>query len=234
MLIELLSTSNYVSYNIKIAQLFGLHTAIYLSELMNINDKAIRKNKITNNAFKIDRKYITSRTTIPKDEQLDIEENLFKLGILETGEDENVISLNITTLTTLLMSTDESLIDKVKKISKRKREKPTKQDVIKDNLKSYINANNEELKQAYESWIDSVFDKQGWMSKKAVTMAQQTVDEFSNHNLDVALKVIEIADLNAYRDMHWAIEVYNKHYKVNYKMSNPKPTKPAELSQEVF
>ena len=43
MLIELLSTSNYVSYNIKLAELLGLHSAIYISELMNINEKAIKK-----------------------------------------------------------------------------------------------------------------------------------------------------------------------------------------------
>jgi hypothetical protein len=50
-LIELLSTSNYVSYNIKLAELLGLHAAIYISELMNINDKAIRKNKLNDNYF---------------------------------------------------------------------------------------------------------------------------------------------------------------------------------------
>ena len=46
MLIDLINTSNYVSYNIKLAQLLGLKEAIYLSELLNINDKAIRKNEI--------------------------------------------------------------------------------------------------------------------------------------------------------------------------------------------
>ena len=63
MLIDLLSTSNYVSYNIRLAELLGLHAAIYLSELMNINDKAIRKNKLNDNYFKLKREYITSRTT---------------------------------------------------------------------------------------------------------------------------------------------------------------------------
>ena len=52
LLIDLLSTSNYVSYNIKLAELLGLHASIYISELMNINDKSIRKNKITDNYFK--------------------------------------------------------------------------------------------------------------------------------------------------------------------------------------
>ena len=63
MLIELLSSSNYVNFNIKVAQILGLKSAIYLSQLMDINEKAIRKNKIEDNFFTIDRKYIESRTT---------------------------------------------------------------------------------------------------------------------------------------------------------------------------
>ena len=55
MLIELLSTSNYVSYNTKLAQLLGLHASIYLSELMSINDKAIRKDKTSESSFVLDR-----------------------------------------------------------------------------------------------------------------------------------------------------------------------------------
>ena len=59
MLLDLLSLDNYVSYNIKVAEILGLHAAIYLSELMNINDKAIRKSKTKDNFFTVDRKYIT-------------------------------------------------------------------------------------------------------------------------------------------------------------------------------
>ena len=128
MLIELLSTSNYVSYNIKLANLLGLHTAIYLSELMNINDKAIRKNKLNNNYFTLRREYITERTTLSAEEQKDIEKNLLKLGIMTRGKTDDDLSLNITTLTTMLMSTDEQLIDTVKLTakSKSKQSKSTK------------------------------------------------------------------------------------------------------------
>ena len=48
MLIDLLSANNYVNYNIKVAELVGLHPAIYLSELMNIQSKAEKKNMLLN------------------------------------------------------------------------------------------------------------------------------------------------------------------------------------------
>lgn len=240
MLIELLSTSNYVSYNIKLAELLGLHAAIYISELMNINDKAIKKNKVDQEYFKLDRSYITSRTTIEESEQLEIEENLLKLGILERGESDDLLSLNITTLTTLMMTTDEELIDKIKKGRKRKSRssnKSTKADKIKENLKANLRVQNAELRQAYEGWIDAIYDKQGWMSVKCVTVAEDTVDEFSGRNLDIALKLLEIASIHGYRDIQWAINMYNKQYSVSYK---PSPsvkrvvTTNAQLSSEVF
>ena len=38
MLIELLSPANYVSFNIKVAQILGLKAAIYLSQIIDINE----------------------------------------------------------------------------------------------------------------------------------------------------------------------------------------------------
>lgn len=239
MLIELLSTSNYVSYNVQLAELLGLHTAIYLSELMNINEKAIKKDKLDNNYFTLVRSYITSRTTLDEKEQLEIEDNLLKLGILEQGEQKDTISLNITTLTTLMMDPDEQLIDKITKIKKKATSKRgrTKADAIKDNLKANLKVTNEELKEAYCGWIDAIYDKQGWMSAKCVTVAETTVDSFSNHNLDVALKLLEIASIHGYRDIQWAINKYNQEFKVSYQTS-PAPkrvvTSNSELSAEVF
>ena len=72
MLIELLSMSNYAHFNVKLAQILGLHQAIYLALIMDINEKAIRKSKIDKDFFTIDRKYITSRTTLSEQEQRDI------------------------------------------------------------------------------------------------------------------------------------------------------------------
>lgn len=239
MLIELLSTSNYVSYNVKLADLLGLHAAIYISELMNINDKAIRKNKLNDNYFKLKREYITSRTTFSEKEQLEIEKNLLKLGILEKGKDENDLSLNITTLTTLLMSTDEQLIDNVKKLTKIKNRsgRATKAEAIKTELKNNITVTNDELYDAYCNWIEAVYDKEGWMSKQAVISAQATVDDFSKRDLDVALRLLEIASINGYRDIQWAINVYQKEHKVSYKMvptTHNVVTRSTELSNEVF
>lgn len=240
MLIELLSTSNYVSFNVKLADLLGLQPAIYISELMNINDKAIRKDKMTESSFSLDREYVKKRTTLTVEDQLEIENNLIKLGIIEKPtEDVNSVILNINVLTALLMSTDEELLENVEQLVKlkSKKNKPTKAEAIRQNLKSSIVTTNMELIEAYSDWIDAVYAKQGWMSKKAVTLGQSVVDNFSKRDLDVALTVISIAAMHGYVDMQWAVNKYQEQYKVKREINYlPKSTNVThvELSNEVF
>lgn len=239
MLIDMLSTSNQVSFNIKLAELLGLHASIYISELMNIYVKADKKGKLEDNHFKLVRSYMTSRTTLDETEQVEIEDYLLKLGIVEKGAEPDSISLNITNLTAIMMSPDEQLIDKAKK--KRKRatsaEKATKDEKIKANLKANLIVQNPELREAYEGWIDAVYDKQGWMSVKCVVVAEKTVDSFSNRNLDVALKLLEIASVHGYRDIQWAISKYNQEFKFSYSTTpevRKVATRNTQLSSEVF
>ena len=173
MLLDLLSMDNYASYNIKVAEIFGLHPAIYLSELMNINEKAVRKSKITGEeTFTIDRKYIEKRTTLSKAEQLKIDQSFKEIGLLKVDNDnQNTMSLDITVLTTI-MSGGKPLIKELKLITaKTSKNKRTKDEVIKDELKNHIQTTNPELYSAYCDWIDAVYAKQGWMSARSVKVA---------------------------------------------------------------
>lgn len=241
MLIELLSMSNYVHFNVKLAEILGLHTAIYLGQITDINEKAIRKNKVDENFFTIDREYITKRTTIPEKEQKEIENNLIKIGILERSDkDSNTLLLNLTVLTSILMSPDEDLLKNVESLAKPKKTK-TKAEKIIENLKENIITTNPELRSAYFDWIDAVYAKDGFMTKAAVIAAQGNIDKFSNRNLDIALKVLEIATINGYRDITWAINNYNKDYKVSYSVASQPAVRPItappprkRLSDEVF
>lgn len=232
MLIDLLSTSNYVSYNIGIANLLGLKMAIYLSEIMNVNDKAIRKRKVDENGFTLDREYIQMRTTITIKEQQELDDQLVRLGVLEVNE--NSLNLDVNKLLGVLIADKKVDIENIKKVVKSIA-KPTKKQCMADAMKNNINASNVELISAYSDWIDSVFAKENWMSKKAVIEGQRIVDENSNHNLDVALRIISIATVNGWRDMTWAVDRYNKEFSIRY--SNKQvttETKRVGLSEDIF
>lgn len=220
MLIDLISLSNYGYYNVQIANILGLDTAVYLGILLDINSKAIRKNKITDNYFTVDRKYITSRTTLSEDKQVAIEKILSDIGVLIISkESKNSFSINISALYTIIGEDDTAVIKDIKKIVSKKANSKSKSDAIKDTLKSNIVTSNEELRTAYCDWIDAVFAKQGWMSKKSVVSAQTLIDDFADHNLDVALKIIEIASINGYRDMSWALNNYKQNFNLKYKVT---------------
>ena len=240
MFTDFLSLNNYAQYNIKVAHIIGLKPAVYLNELLNINERAVRKSKMVGDSFKIDRKYIESVTTIPKDEQLSIDEILMKLGIIRKTEDPEIIFIDVNSLLSITsMSTEEIekfsvLYNSINK-EKPKRLTQKQKDIFK--LKDLISVTNRELKDAYDVWIDSVYAKQGWMSVKSVTMGQKLVDEYCDHNLDLALLIIDIAASNGYRDIQWAINKYESEYRVHYnipKFNKPVPQVTPELGAEIF
>lgn len=232
MLIDLLSTSNYVSYNIGIANLLGLKMAIYLSEIMNVNDKAIRKRKVDENGFILDREYIQMRTTITIKEQSELDDQLVRLGVLEVKS--GALKLDVNKLLGVLISDKKVDIESIKRVVKSIA-KPTKKQCAADAMKSNINATNVELISAYSDWIDSVFAKENWMSKKAVLEGQRIVDENSNHNLDVALRIISIATVNGWRDMAWAVERYNREFSIRYSnKQSERENKKIEVGDDVF
>lgn len=222
MLINILSDSNKVSYNFIIAKMIGLHNAIYLNQLITINEKAIRKNKIEEGYFKIDRAYITSVTTFSIQEQKELDKALVALGIINL-KDSNYIKLNIDTLISLMNENNESINADIKTILTKSKTKRTKSETIIEQLKSSIICENLELRDSYYDWIDCVYAKQGWMSKKSIILGQQIVNDFANHNLDLALEIINIAAVNGYRDMEWAVNKYNTlPHKVSNNISNTK------------
>ena len=232
MLLDLLSPNNYVNYNIKLAHILGLKPAIYISELLNINDKAVRKKKIQDNKFKVDRKYLFSRTTLIEEEQLDIENTLCQIGIISKNDTE--ITLNVDILASMMLEENENLIVDLKDYSeKHGLKKKTKKEKITENLYENIPAKNTELVESYKLWIDSVIAKQGWLSKAALFTAAKTIDAYANHDLDVALEVLSIAAVNGYRDINWAIKRYEELKKTKQVGKKYKPID-VKISKEVF
>jgi len=211
MLIDLLSTSNYISFNIEVARILGLKQAVYISEMMNINSKAIRKNKIDDKFFKLDREYLTKRTTLTIDEQLDIEKALIEVGVIQRdSKDKELLCVDIETLASIVSGSNIELDKDIGSIMKRKASKRPKAECIGDNLMLSIKTTNVELKSLYREWIDSVIARQGYMTKAVVIDGEQKVDKYSNHNLDIALEIVKIASLNSLNNMNYAIERFEK------------------------
>lgn len=244
MLLDLLSTDNLANYNVKIAQVMGLHTAIYVNELINISNKAIKKKKlVADKYFLLNRDYITKRTTLGLEEQLAIDSKLIKVNVIyKPDNDVDHIYLDIDKLASIISSDDSEYLNKVKKKTEVKTAAiPGMKQTLKQRqaleLKQEINVTHEKLKEAYDGWVDGVLaNPKGFLSKRAVKIFMETVDSFANGYLDIALKVIDIATTNGYRDATWAINKYNADYNSNNRNSyvDTSRQRVVKLADEVF
>ena len=226
MLIDLLSNSNTVSYNMKVAQLLGLHNAIYLAEILSINEKAIRKNKIDKQVyFIVDRDYISLRTTFTKQKQLEIDKKLEELEIIKKIA-ENEMTINVNILTGMFACENDNIKANLNLIATKSRKK-TKSESIREQLYSHIKTSVPELRFAYMEWIQAAQSRYGWLSAKAVEVAQEEIDEFTKladgtHDLDLALKLLEIAAITGYKEMQWVINKYKTDYNKEYRQRQKK------------
>ena len=210
MLVELLSQSNYQSFNIKLAQLLGLESSIYLSALIDINEKAYRKDKIIDGFFVVDRDYVEQRTTLNKTRQSKIENELSRVGILQLSNE--YIKINLEILTSLVLEENENIRKDLSSFRKAATAK-SKGDYILNAVKSNIDQTLPiELQQAYSNWLDSVYSKFNFINKQTLFNAQTEVNNAANHNLNVAIDIVNIAAANGWKDMKWAVKVYKERH----------------------
>lgn len=236
MLIDLLNQENYAQYNVTLAHIIGLKPSIYLNEVISIQSKAYQKKKLIDGYIKLDKQYIQNRTTLTEAEQKEIETQLCDLGLISRVKRDNewLVSVDISFLSHMLSDGDNTVKNVQKYMNLRSGTKVTKRQGVANNLKTFIVCNNDELREAYECWIDGVYaNPKGFLSKLAIKTFIETVDNFANHNLDVALDIVKIATINGYRDANWAIDKYVKGWKT-YKTTNDIADSVAVAEDEVF
>ena len=148
----------------------------------------------------------------------------------------NQLTLNITMLTTMLMEDNERLrstVDEVNRVISKAPKRDKRQSIF-DNLKRSLDCSNDELKVALCNWIDGVAaNPRGFLTKAAVNIFREKVDAFAQHNLDVALGVIQIATVHGYADATWAINEYKRTFGTPKSYVAPAPVC-VSVSDEVF
>jgi hypothetical protein len=223
MITDLLATDNMVSYNVKNANVMGLHTAIYLTELINISVKAtVKKKLVVDKYFTVDRKYVTKRTTLDVKEQLAIDNKLAKVGIIQKPAGGiDTLYIDIDKLSEMMSSDDTAYLQKVSNNTQVKTAaipglKQTMRQRECEEMKSYLTTVNSDIRSALEGWVDGVYkNPNGFLSKRAVGIFERTVDEYAKGDFNIAMKLIDIATVGGYRDAKWAINTYEDEVKKN-------------------
>lgn len=215
---DIFNQDNSITINYKAITLFGLNTAAYLTLLISIYRKATIKNKLDNDFFKLDRSYIQELLGMSVEEQLVCDGNLLKLSIIrKSPDDPNRIKVDLKLYLSLLNDDDLKLIDEVRKSMKVTRPKGLKQSqrqIQINNLKDCIQCSNYELLTALRDWVDGVYaNPKGFLSKASIKVFQDTLNNYTKGDLDLALRIVQIATVQGYRDCNWAINVYEKESK---------------------
>lgn len=230
MFIDILNSNNYISFNIKTAQIFGLNTAVYISEILNIYEKARIKQKLVDKEyFKLDRKYVFIRTTLSIEEQLRIDEKLVKVGIIFKHIDNpDTMKIDLKMFASIITSDDVSLIEDLsKKLGglNKKDPKESKKQAIITALKNSIQCSDYELLTALRDWVDAIFanPKGNYLSNASIKLFQETLNNYTKGDLDLALRLVKIATIQGYRDCGWAISVYEKDNQIKKNIQDKQP-----------
>jgi hypothetical protein len=228
--IDILNSNNYISFNIKTAQIFGLNTAVYISEIFNIVQTVKRKQKfVDKDYFKLDRKYVFIRTTLSIEEQLRIDEKLVKVGILyKHTENPDTMKIDVKMFASIITSDDVELIEDLSKKLEglnKKDPKESKKQAIITALKNSIQCSDYELLTALRDWVDAIFanPKGNYLSNASIKLFQETLNNYTKGDLDLALRLIKIATIQGYRDCTWAISVYEKDNQIKKNIQDKQP-----------
>lgn len=239
-----------LNINLKSIQLLGLNGAAYMSVLLTIYSKATNKGKlIDNDYFKVDRKYISNTIGLLQEEQLICDLNLIKLGIMKKhAEDPDIVKIDVNLYLSLISSDDIKLIENVRKemnIKKPKGIKQSQRQATINALKESIVCSNYELLTALRGWVDSIYaNPNGFLSKSAITTFQDTLNNYTKGDLDLALRIVQIASIQGYKDCSWAINVYEKDAKmknksnfrnnISVRVTEQEAASDADMSEVVF
>lgn len=211
MIADIMSPACWQSYNIKQARLFGLDTAVYLSVLIDIVPKAIRKKKVDENGMiSLDRDYIASRTMLKEQEQLSCDTVLEKAGIIGKNESEpDRITMNIQKLAAVTSEDDIDAIISLQKSFGVKKKMP-RAFYVKNALNAVVteNVEDERLQKALKDWVESC------MAHKPLTTAVCT--DFvtgllgMEYSEEDKVKIVRIAAANAWTVLDWAVNSFRR------------------------
>ena len=221
MYVDLMSPYNYLQVNTKLANVLNLNCAVYWAELLNVYARVINKKRdelLDNEGyFDLDRKYITSRTTLSVEDQLHCDAAFEKLEIVfQDPQNPNRIKIDIEKMYALIVEDDPSVIKGLQKKAKLKRDDETavKRAMVRNNLQLALTETDAELLDALKVWIEAVIEAKKPITKASVEIYQKNLNSYTD-NKAVKLRIIEISTANSWVEFAYARDCYEKNYKHN-------------------
>lgn len=209
------------SYNLEVAKVFGVCTAVFLSCIDNEYQLQERNRSISDdNTISLSRAEIYARTALDDEKQIDVELALQECGVLivkplKNIPNKNYYNLNTEQLTKILTAENPSEVlgdEKAKQFTQQKRVEPLskrKNRIIQ--LKKKISVSDPIIQQYMCDWIDAVYtNPKGFISPTGVSIAQEELLAYTKNDQEKQIAILKIAIKGGLRDITWAIEQYEK------------------------
>ncbi len=191
--------------NKKLVKIAGFEVAAYWAELQSILKQVVKKQTMDERGFfPLDRDFMEKETTLTVAKQLKCDEKLISLGVLlKDPEDPNKLSIAVNGMVAVITDEDTTKLKKGGKTSVDA--KAAKIAGIKATMKKALLETDQDLRAAYERWIDGMIDAANCrFTKSVVQVFEQTVTQYTPDKAK-RLRIIEIATTNSYKDATWAI-----------------------------
>lgn len=222
MIIDYIARTNNMSYNIKLAKLFGIYSSAFINLLLDLHFSKSRDEEY----IKLSREDIYNLSGMDEEKQKEVEENLvcyrlIELSPLRNSSSKNYYKLNIDLLTQILSSNDEHLEEELQKTFttfKKATEPPktlSKRAAIIKNLKLAIKTKDEVARQALEDWIDAIMQKSGYLAKNAVEYMEEQLQLYSKNKITLFRELCKLVSRLAYKDPKWVIKNYEENNSSN-------------------
>lgn len=209
------------SYNLDVAKVFGVYTAVFLSCLDNEFEYQSRAHSISEDkSISLSRAEIYERTALDDEQQADVELSLSQSGVLivkplKNIPNKNYYSINYEQLNKILLAEDPSKVlgeEKANQLIRKPRVEPIskrKNRILQ--LKKKITVQDPVIQQYLCDWIDAVYtNPKGFLSPTGVTIAQEELLAYAEDSQEKQIAILKIAIKGGLRDMTWAIQRYEE------------------------
>jgi len=237
MLEDLLNSNNYLMINLTSVQVLGLRNTVYIAELLNIHKKASIKDKLVDDGYiVVDREFVAKRTSLSIDDQIKCDETLSRVGIIKKHrEDPDTVKLDVNLYAQIVTNEDEATLKKIGekvKVDSPKGTKETKKQGIIKNFQNHIQCSNYELATALRGWVESAYNKYEYLSFKIIDLFVDTLNNYTQGDLDMALAIVKIATIQSYKDCQWAINTYEKDQQIKRSQQMTAQTRMPRVTQQ--
>jgi hypothetical protein len=212
---------NTNSYNIDVAKIFGVCSAVFITCIYQEYLYQTRNKKSNDNdTIALSRAEIYERTGLDDEKQIDVELALVACGIISTKPLQNVPNKNYYIFNSeqfdkiMTAKSPDDIINSsqaIQFIKKPRVEPVSKRQTHIAKLKSSVSVDDPILQQYFCDWIDAVYtNPKGFLSPSSVNIAQQELLAYCKNNQDVQIAIMRIAIKGGLRDITWAIQKYEE------------------------